>query len=53
MQPSRAGVSARADKKTSTSFEYSSAPPGIPPYLFENVVELIKDNEPPEEILGM
>ena len=46
----------RPDKKTSissTHFENTSLPPGIPHYIFENVVELINDNEPHEDILEM
>jgi hypothetical protein len=46
----------RPEKKISfspTNFENTSLPPGIPHYIFENVVELIKDNEPHEDILEM
>ncbi len=46
----------RPEKKTSissTHFENTSLPPGIPHYIFENVVELINDNEPHEDILEM
>jgi hypothetical protein len=52
-QPSRAGTLARSEKTAPAKFEYSSLPTGIPHYIFEIVLELIKDNEPHEEILAM
>ena len=56
VKPLRAGASVRPDKRTSLStanFEITSLPPGIPHYIFENVVELINDNEPHDDILEM
>ncbi len=53
MQPSRSGASILSETKALAKFEYSSLPPGIPHYIFEIVLELIKDNEPHEDILAM
>jgi hypothetical protein len=53
VQPSRAGTLARSEQRAPAIFEYSSLPPGIPHYIFEIVLELIKDNEPHEDILAM
>ena len=53
VQPSRVGAVARLDHRSPAVFEYSSLPPGIPHYIFEIVLELIKDNEPHEDILDM
>ena len=53
LQPSRVGAVARLDNRAPAVFEYSSLPPGIPHYIFEIVLELIKDNEPHEDILEM
>jgi hypothetical protein len=56
-QPFRADAAVlRSDKIasfSSSNFENTSLPPGIPHYIFENVVELMKDNEPHEGILEM
>ena len=57
VKPLRTGTSVlRPEKKasiSSTHFENTSLPPGIPHYIFENVVELINDNEPHDEMLEM